>query len=672
LKSKYQEYAGFANATVHFTDQFDLDFGGRYSHNKQSAAQTASGVLAGNVPVNTNLRSSDNVFTYSVAPKYKFSRHASIYARIAKGYRPGGPNVIAPNAPANTPVSFKPDTVTSYEVGLKGETENRMFSWDVAAYHIDWKNIQLLTVVNNFGVNINGASAKSDGAEFTLTYRPVRGLVASVNGAYTNSRLRADTPTQVGGRKGDRLPFTPPFSLSGNLDYSWSLSSGSTAFVGGSARYLSRQTADYDNTFRTANGSQRKVPAYTVVDLRAGVDVGRLSVEAFVRNLTNADGKTSTGIVTSNGFVPASSDRVRSAFRSPPATNCNGGRGTRSGQAAEGETEANCRGTRPVSAVPRRHDRTRLCQDGIRAEGLGPRALRRRASASWRDGEHRAAAHAAAAGAKALLIGVATPGGLIREAWLSTLHGALLDGLDLVSGMHVRLHSIASLREAAAHLGRRLVDVRDPPADIPIASGRKRSGKRILTVGTDCALGKKYTALAIERGLRARGIIADFRATGQTGIMIAGSGIPIDAVVADFVSGAAEMLSPDAAPNHIDVIEGQGSLYHPAYAPVSLGLLHGSQPDMFIVCHEPGRTHILGHPHYALPSIEEVIALTIACGRLTNPAIRCAGISLNTSKLDDAAAATEIEATARRLGLPTADPVRGGADFERLLDACAA
>jgi iron complex outermembrane receptor protein len=317
LKSKYQEYAGFANATVHFTDQFDLDFGGRYSHNKQSAAQTASGVLAGNVPVNTNLRSSDNVFTYSVAPKYKFSRHASIYARIAKGYRPGGPNVIAPNAPANTPVSFKPDTVTSYEVGLKGETENRMFSWDVAAYHIDWKNIQLLTVVNNFGVNINGASAKSDGAEFTLTYRPVRGLVASVNGAYTNSRLRADTPTQVGGRKGDRLPFTPPFSLSGNLDYSWSLSSGSTAFVGGSARYLSRQTADYDNTFRTANGSQRKVPAYTVVDLRAGVDVGRLSVEAFVRNLTNADGKTSTGIVTSNGLPFSPNGAIRTGVIRP-------------------------------------------------------------------------------------------------------------------------------------------------------------------------------------------------------------------------------------------------------------------------------------------------------------------------------------------------------------------
>ena len=317
LKSKYQEYAGFANATVHFTDQFDLDFGGRYSHNKQSAAQTASGVLAGNVPVNTNLRSSDNVLTYSVAPKYKFSRHASIYARVAKGYRPGGPNVIAPNAPANTPVSFQPDTVTSYEVGLKGESEDRNFSWDVAAYHINWKNIQLLTVVNNFGVNINGASARSDGAEFTLTYRPFRGLVTSLNGAYTDARLRADTPTQVGGRKGDRLPFTPPFSLSGNLDYSWSLAGGATAFVGGSARYLSRQTATYDNAFRTATGNQRKVPAYTVVDLRAGVDVGRLSVEAFVNNLTNAHGTTSTGIVTSNGLPFSPNGAIRTGVIRP-------------------------------------------------------------------------------------------------------------------------------------------------------------------------------------------------------------------------------------------------------------------------------------------------------------------------------------------------------------------
>lgn len=302
LNSKYKEYAGFANATIHFSEQFDLDLGGRYSHNKQSASQAASGVLAGNVPVNSDLRSSDNVFTYSVAPRYKLNRHASIYARVAKGYRPGGPNVIAPNAPAGTPASFQPDTVTSYEVGLKGENSNRTFSWDIAAYHIDWKNIQLLTVVNGFGVNINGASAKSDGAEFSLTYRPLPGLAASINGAYTNARLRGDAPTQVGGRKGDRLPFTPPFSVSGNLDYNWSLGGATNAFVGGSARYLSHQSGDFDNAFRTANGRQRRVPAYTVVDLRAGVDVGRLEVEAYVRNLTDADGKTSTGVLTTSGL----------------------------------------------------------------------------------------------------------------------------------------------------------------------------------------------------------------------------------------------------------------------------------------------------------------------------------------------------------------------------------
>lgn len=276
------------------------------------------------------------------------------------------------------------------------------------------------------------------------------------------------------------------------------------------------------------------------------------------------------------------------------------------------------------------------------------------------------------AGARALLIGVATPGGLIPEAWLPTLFEALDAGLDIVSGMHAKLGEIAPLRHAAEQRGRRLIDVRTPPADIPVASGARRSGRRLLTVGTDCALGKKYTALAVTRGLRARGVDAQFRATGQTGIMIAGSGIPIDSVVSDFVAGAAEQLSPAAAPDHLDVVEGQGSLFHPSYAAVSLGLLHGSQPDLFIVCHEPGRTEILGHPGFTLPSIEAVIGQTIALGQLTNPAIRCAGISLNTGRMDEAAAAREIEAASQRLGLPAADPLRGGAPFERLLDACAA
>lgn len=305
LQSKYKEYAGFANATLHLGERLHLDFGGRYSHNKQTASQTAAGVLAGNVPVNTNLRSSDNVFTYSIAPRYELSDRASVYARVAKGYRPGGPNVIAPNAPANTPASFDPDTVINYEVGFKGETADRIFSIDLAAFHIDWKNIQLLTVVNGFGLNINGSSAKSNGVEFTATVRPTRGVVVSANGAYTRAKLTGDAPAQVGGLKGDRLPFNPPFSISVNADYSWKIGSGADAFIGGSVRALSRQTADFDATFRAANGRQRRVPAYEVADVRAGVDFGRFEVEAFVRNLGNAHGTTSVGSVTTSG-LPAS------------------------------------------------------------------------------------------------------------------------------------------------------------------------------------------------------------------------------------------------------------------------------------------------------------------------------------------------------------------------------
>ncbi|CAM5481004.1 DUF1611 domain-containing protein [Rhodanobacter lindaniclasticus] len=277
-------------------------------------------------------------------------------------------------------------------------------------------------------------------------------------------------------------------------------------------------------------------------------------------------------------------------------------------------------------------------------------------------------AEARGRGARALVIGVAHPGGAIPPEWIGSLIDALEAGLDIISGMHVRLAELAPLREAALRLGRRLIDVRTPPRGLPIANGRRRPGKRLLTVGTDCALGKKYTALALARGLVSRGVAADFRATGQTGILIAGSGVPIDAVVADFVAGAAEWLSPAASAEHWDVIEGQGSLFHPAYAGVSLGLLHGSQPDVFVVCHEPGRTQALGFAGFTLPAIEEVIELTMRLGRRTNPAIRCAGVSLNTARLDAEAADTLLAREGRRLGLPVADPMRGGAAFDRLLD----
>ena len=277
-----------------------------------------------------------------------------------------------------------------------------------------------------------------------------------------------------------------------------------------------------------------------------------------------------------------------------------------------------------------------------------------------------------AKGARGLVIGVANTGGVIGESWIPLLVEALQAGLDLVSGLHAKLRDVPQLRETAVRCGRRLIDVRVPPASIPIATGRKRSGKRLLTVGTDCALGKKYTALALARAFAERGLQADFRATGQTGILIAGGGMPMDAVVADFEAGAAEVLSPDAAAGHWDVIEGQGSLFHPSYAAVSLGLLHGSQPDVFVVCHQPGRQHLVGHPDFAVPSLAETIDLTLRLGRRTNPGIRCGGISLNTAGLDASAARELLARESMQLGLPAADPMRKGPEFQRLIDACLA
>ena len=276
------------------------------------------------------------------------------------------------------------------------------------------------------------------------------------------------------------------------------------------------------------------------------------------------------------------------------------------------------------------------------------------------------------AGARALVIGVANSGGFIAQSWVPALVAALHAGLDIISGMHSRLSDVPELRDAAARLGRKLIDVRVPPEDIPVGTGLKRSGKRLLTVGTDCALGKKYTALAIARAFRERGVDADFRATGQTGIMIAGRGIPMDAVVADFAAGAAEILTPDAHPDHWDVIEGQGSILHPAYAGVSLALLHGSQPDVFVVCDDPLRTRLLGDEEFAVPSIEEIIDLTIRLGSRTNPSIRCGGLCLNTSVLSAGEAASTIEAEGDRLGLPVADPMRGGPEFDALVENCLA
>lgn len=274
---------------------------------------------------------------------------------------------------------------------------------------------------------------------------------------------------------------------------------------------------------------------------------------------------------------------------------------------------------------------------------------------------------AAAAGAGTFIVGLAPLGGNFPDSWVSICVEVLNAGIDIASGLHTRLGEIPAIAEAAKRNGRRVVDVRDPSPDLPCGSGTKRSGKRLLAVGSDCCVGKMYTALAIDAELRKRGVNSTFRATGQTGILIEGSGVPIDAVISDFLSGSVEVLTPDNDPDHWDVIEGQGSLFHPAYAAVSLGLLHGAQPDALVLCHELGRTTIDGDEGgWPLPELEELIETNLRLARLTNKDVRLVGISVNSSHLSDEEARASMAPLEDAHGVPVVDPVRTG--VARLVD----
>jgi uncharacterized NAD-dependent epimerase/dehydratase family protein len=276
-------------------------------------------------------------------------------------------------------------------------------------------------------------------------------------------------------------------------------------------------------------------------------------------------------------------------------------------------------------------------------------------------------AEAATAGARTLVVGVANRGGVIASDWIAVLSEALAAGMDVAAGLHNLLRDEPALVAAAAAHGRRLHDVRVPDRRYPIADGRRRSGRRCLAVGTDCSIGKMYTALAMEREMAARGRKATFRATGQTGILIAGDGVPLDAVVADFMAGAVEWLTPDNDPDHWDLIEGQGSLFHPSYAGVTLALIHGGQPDALILCHEPTRAHLRGLPDYPLPSLEALRDVSLTMARMVNADAAVVGVAVNTAALPAEAAQEGLAAIERRLGLPAVDPFRQGAG--RLVDA---
>lgn len=276
-------------------------------------------------------------------------------------------------------------------------------------------------------------------------------------------------------------------------------------------------------------------------------------------------------------------------------------------------------------------------------------------------------AEAAKAGARTLVVGAANRGGVIAESWVAVLKQAAEAGMDVASGLHDLLRDVPELVTAARKAGTSLYDVRLPQEKYPIANGKRRAGRRCLAVGTDCSVGKMYTALAMEKAMKTRGMNATFRATGQTGILITGEGVPLDAVVADFMAGSIEKLTPANSDHHWDLIEGQGSLFHASYSGVTLALIHGGQPDALVLCHEPTRTHMRGLPDYRLPSLEALRDTALAMARIVNPECRVTGISINTAGLPADEAKAYLRGIEERMGLPTVDPFRDGA--ERLVEA---
>ena len=274
----------------------------------------------------------------------------------------------------------------------------------------------------------------------------------------------------------------------------------------------------------------------------------------------------------------------------------------------------------------------------------------------------------------AVLIGIAPAGGRLPEEWRGWLAEALDAGCDLWSGLHTFLSDDPVLAAKAREKGRTILDVRKPPPNLPVAMGLARDVDAlvVLTVGTDCNVGKMTAQLQLVKGLEARGLKTRFVATGQTGIFIEGWGTGVDAVVADFIAGAAEELVLKAAPGaDVVLVEGQGSINHPGYSGVTLGLLHGSCPDAMILCHQATREYIgeyRGKPWLRIPPLKDYITLYEMIGSAVHPT-KVIGISMNTYDLDDAAARAACDAATRDTGLPCTDPVRF--DPAPLIDAIA-
>jgi len=302
VHARYKEYAGFGSATWHITPRFDLTGGARYSHNDVSTVQTLEGAL--NFGSSTlQAHSSENISTWSVSPRFELNDHVSLYARVAKGYRPGGPNVLPPGAPADIAQHFESDTLISYEAGIRGETPDRRFLFDVSVYSLDWRNIQVIVTYDdpNLGpidLDGNGKKARSQGLELTTTFRPISGLSLVLNAAGNDAKLKGDLPPiggTVPGFDGDRLPYAPEWTASASADYQWPVTGRATAFLGGSFRYISQQATDFDPGYLDAFGRRLVIDGYETLDLRAGVDFDKFNLTLFAKNVTSSDGLIHAG-----------------------------------------------------------------------------------------------------------------------------------------------------------------------------------------------------------------------------------------------------------------------------------------------------------------------------------------------------------------------------------------
>lgn len=300
IPSLYEEIAGFGNVTWHITHHFDIAGGLRYSSNRQRFQQIGSGLLVGSVPAS---RTSDDVFTYLANARYRFNDRATIYLRYATGYRPGGPNFVVTDAaglPLDLP-TFKSDSLQSYEGGFRFQARDRSFSADLGGYHIDWKDIQVATAAGGVSVIANAGRARIDGAELTLTARPIPSFTATGAFAYQDARL-VDAVPELGAFAGERVPNVPHFTAALSVDYRTPGSNGLRPSAGATLRIVSDRYASFDGN---AGIPQYYLPDYASVDLRLGFSLGPVDAQAFVHNLFDKRGQISAATVLAAAGGPA-------------------------------------------------------------------------------------------------------------------------------------------------------------------------------------------------------------------------------------------------------------------------------------------------------------------------------------------------------------------------------